>query len=237
MTEITEFLELLQNKPETGIKLVEKFLEENDPPAADYSRLTYGLAIACFQLERNKQAHDWLKLTEDPKKYQMIGFNWLKMEEFEKAAEAFDVAGKENPEEKAECDLIKAQAHALAGELDRSREIINGLLDQDLEPDFRAECRLNRGTVEIEANDKKSAKDWFAKIIEDATDDKFKSEAAFHMLQLEQAEGRLKAAAEHARWLKKNGGERFWREAGMDFLKKFKLDGQKRRNKLRSYEY
>ncbi len=237
MSLISELLDQLAEDPVATIdQAVEQFEKANLTPE-EKSKLSYGLATACFKLDRHTEVKNWLKLTNDRRKHQLLAFNLLKENQFVQAAETFSKAAKIIPEEALECELLEAQSLALAGQLETSGEILERLIEQSTNPDFTSECRLNRGTVEMEKKNNQEARRWFDKIINDQTSDNFKSEAALHLLQIAQAEDKIETAIKYADWLKENGSEDFWREAGIDYLKRFERDKQKRRSKLRNYEY
>jgi len=238
VSRIEDYLAALEaDDPAEGIKETIAFLEEEMPTEEEKSKLSYGLATAYFRLDEPEEVVRWLEETEDDRSYQLLGFNLIKMEDYEEAARAFRKAARHRPEDEKECQLLEAQALALAGEHDRARELLDGLLELDVKPDFRAECRLNRGTIEVEAGEEAKARQWFEDILDSDDSHRFKSEAAFHMVRIATREGQFDEAIEYAEWLKNEGREQRWREVGMDYLRKIKKERRKRRNKLRDYEY
>ncbi len=238
MSRIEDYLAGLEaDDPAEGIKDTLAFLEEETPTKEEKSKLAYGLATAYFRLNKSEEVVRWLEETNDDRSYQLLGFNLIKMEKHEEAARAFRKAARQRPEDENECQLLEAQALALAGEHERARDLLDELLELNVKPDFRAECRLNRGTVEVEAGDKQEARQWFEEILKSDDSQRFKSEAAFHMVRITMQAGQFEEAIEYAEWLKEEGKEQRWREAGIDYLRKIKKERRKRRNKLRDYEY
>lgn len=229
--------QLEEDDPQTGIEAAKDYLAENDTDEENQSQLAYGIAVGYFRQGKHEKASKWLQKTEDDRRFLMLGFNLVEMEKFEEAARAFEKASRSQPTDEDECLLLQAQTLGLAEKYEKAREILDAQLKKELPPDLRSETLLARGTVALETGQTDQARVLFEKVHTDTETNEFKSEATFHLLNIEKESDKIEKAIEYAEWLKENGEQDFWRQAAQEELNKLKQDKQKRQNKLRDYEY
>ena len=238
--EIDSILEKLEtDDPREGIEEAQKYLEERETDAEEESTLIYGVAVGYFKLGSFQNTVQWLKETDDDRRWLLAGYAYRELEEFEKSAASFAKAAKVIDERNAEARILQGQALILAGETGEAREIFDDLINNEdnLEDDARAEVLLARGMVEMEEDTPRKAREWFDEIIQEHEETGFAGEASFYSIQIHENIGQIDKALEYAQWLKDNGEESQWEEVAAQYLKRLHKHKRNREDKMRGYEY
>lgn len=238
MDEVEQLLSRLEeDEPRQAVESTREYLETHEPAPQQRSKLTYGLAVGFFKLGSYEKAIRWLKKTDEPRRWLMIGFALLRLERFEDAARAFDKAGESQPGRRNQALLLQANALVLGDNTTQARHRYDELMERSPGHEVAAEARFERGRMEAEEENVETALGWLQEVLDHNADSPFALEAALLMVRLHRDQDRIERALDRARWIKNRADDPEWTQLGKELVNRLQNEKSTRVEQLRDYEF